>query len=363
MADLAIASFASGFCPQTKFFCETNYSRDHLVCDVVAKAIRAREKAMHRKVAAAAVVAGVGFFGTTDAFAQNYPDRPIEITVPWTPGAATDVLGRVLADGLASELGQHFIVVNRPGATGSIGSAAVARAAPDGYTLLFTAAVSITVVPLINKKIGYDHQSFDPICQTFKNEMAIVVKPDSPIRTVSDLVNAAKARPGVINYGHLGVGSIPHLAIIEFSQVAGAEFNAIPYKGDADVMQHVLGGQLDFGAVVLSSAVGSGLRILGIFSERRNPGAPDTLTVKEQGFAVAPSSFGGLWGPKGLPASVQQRLSDACKIVTHGERYSKLAASMAQPGDYYADAANFSRSLEKDLADKTPLVAAIGTAN
>ena len=316
---------------------------------------------MHRKVAA--VVAVVGFFGTTGAFAQNYPERPVEITVPWTPGAVTDVLGRVLADGLSAELGQRFIVVNRPGATGSLGSAAVARAAPNGYSLLFTAAVSITVVPLFNKKIGYDQRSFVPICQAFKNEMAIVVKQDSPIRTVTDLVNAAKARPGVVNYGHLGVGSIPHLAMIEFSQVAGVGFNAIPYKGDGDVMQHVMGGQLDFGTVVLSSAVGSGLRILGIFSERRNPRTPDTPTVKEQGFAVAPSSFGGLWGPKGLPASVQQRLSDACKTVTHGERYSKLAASMVQPSDYYADAANFARSLEKDVADKAALVATIGSVN
>lgn len=314
---------------------------------------------MHRKVAAFIVVAGV--FCTTGVVAQNYPDRPIEITVPWTPGAVTDVLGRVLADGLAAELGQPVIVANRPGATGSIGSAVVARAAADGYTLLFTAAVSITVVPLINKKTGYDLLSFDPICQTFKNEMAIVVKPDSPLKTVADLVAAAKARPGVVNYGHLGVGSIPHLAMIEFSQFAGVEFNAIPYKGDGDVMGNVLGGQLDFGTVVLSSAVGSGLRILGIFSERRNPGTPNTPTVKEQGFAVAPSSFGGLWGPKGLPASVQQRLSDACKIVTHGERYSKLAASMVQPGDYYADAAGFARSLEKDMADKAPLVRTLGT--
>lgn len=139
---------------------------------------------MHRQVAAVSAV--LAFFGTTSAFAQNYPERPVEITVPWTPGAVTDVLGRVLADGLSGELGQPFIVVNRPGATGSIGSAAVARAEPTGYSLLFTAAVSITVVPLINKQIGYDQRSFDPICQAFKNEMAIVVKPDSPIRTVTD---------------------------------------------------------------------------------------------------------------------------------------------------------------------------------
>ena len=184
---------------------------------------------MYRKVAAVAAV--VVFFSTTGAFAQNYPERPVEIIVPWSPGAVTDVLGRVLADGLSTELGQRFIVVNRPGATGSIGSATVARATPNGYSLLFTAAVSITVVPLINKQIGYDQRSFAPICQAFKNEMAIVVKPDSPIRSVTDLVKVAKARPGVVNYGHLGVGSIPHLAMIEFSKVAGVRVQCHPLQG------------------------------------------------------------------------------------------------------------------------------------
>ena len=118
---------------------------------------------------------------TNSAFAQNFPTRPVEITVAFPPGAVTDILSRSLAEGLSQYLGQRFLVVNKPGATGAIGTTAVARAAPDGYSILFTPAVSITVVPMQNKQVGYDLKSFDTICQTFKNEMVIVSKPDSSV--------------------------------------------------------------------------------------------------------------------------------------------------------------------------------------
>jgi tripartite-type tricarboxylate transporter receptor subunit TctC len=294
------------------------------------------------------------------ALAQNYPERPIEVTVPFSPGAVTDVLGRALAEGLGSALGQRAIVVNKAGATGAIGTAAVARAAPDGYSLLFAPAVSITVLPLSNKQVGYDLKAFDPICQTFKNEMVIVVNPSSPFKSVGELVAAARARPGAVNYGHLGVASIPHLAMVEFSQVAKVDFNAIPFKGDADVMQQLQGGQLDFGAVVLSSAAGSGLRILGLFADARNPATPETPTVREQGFAVAPVSFGGLLAPAGLPAPVIAKLAAACDAAAHGALYAKLAHSVFQPTDYFADAPSFTVNLQKDVADKSRLLALLG---
>lgn len=294
------------------------------------------------------------------AFAQNYPERPIEVTVPFSPGAVTDVLGRALADGIGASLGQRAIVVNRAGATGAIGAAAVARAAPDGYSLLFAPAVSLTVVPLSNKQVGYDLKAFEPICQTFKNEMVIVVNPKSPFRSVGELVQAARAKPGGVNYGHLGVGSIPHLAMVEFSQVAKVEFNAVPFKGDADVMAQLQGGQLDFGAVVLSSAAASGLRILGLFADQRNPATPDTPTVKEQGFAVAPSSFGGLLAPAGVPPAVKTKLAAACEAAARGAVYAKLARSVFQPTDYFADGPAFAGNLRKDIDDKTRLLGLLG---
>jgi tripartite-type tricarboxylate transporter receptor subunit TctC len=312
-----------------------------------------------RNGAIIAVVAAVAS-GGGHAVAQTYPARPVEIVVPFSPGAVTDVLGRALADGLSNDLGQRFIVVNKPGATGGIGSLAVARSSPDGYSLLFTAAVSMTVLPLTNKQLGYDHKAFDPICQTFKNQMVIVVRPDSPFKTVGDLVAAAKARPGRVTYGHLGVASIPHLAMVEFGQAAGIELNAIPFKGDADVLQQTLSGQVDFGSITLSSAAGGGLRILGLFADARNPSLPDVPTVREQGYDVVPSSFGGLSGPAGLPPLVKGKLADACKAAALGATYARLAKTVFQPDDYYADAAIFAQRLDKDVADKSRLIETLG---
>jgi tripartite-type tricarboxylate transporter receptor subunit TctC len=304
----------------------------------------------------AACVLGLG----APALAQNYPDRTVEIVVPFSPGAVTDVLGRALAEAMSQQLGQRFIVVNKPGATGAIGAQQVARANPDGYQLMFTAAVSLTVLPLNNKTVGYDHKSFDPLCQTFKNEMVIIAAPNSRFKTVADIVKAAKEKPGGINYGHLGVASIPHLVMTEFSQVAGLEFNAIPFKGDSDVMQQVMAGHVEFGTVVLSSAAGSGLKLLGLFGEARNPSVPDVPTMKEQGFAIAPSSFGGLLGPANLPADVKRKLNDACKTAAQGELYAKLAKSIGQPLDYYADGPTFGQRLDQDVKDKARLLELIG---
>lgn len=299
-------------------------------------------------------------FGAGDARAQGYPERPVEVTVAFSPGAVTDTLGRALADGLGKELGGRFVVVNKTGATGAIGSAAVARAAPDGYSLLFAPAVSLTVVPLTNKQAGYTHRSFEPICQTFVNEMVIVVRPDAPFKTAADIVAAAKARPGRVSYAHLGIGSIPHLAMVEFAGSAGVSFNAVPYKGDAEVMQNVLGGQVDFGAVTLSSAAEGGLRVLSLFGQARNPGIPDVPTLKEQGFDVAPYSFGGLLGPAGLGEDVKRKLASSCRAAAQGESYKRLAKTLLQPDGYYADGAAFARSLEQDLDDKSRLLAQIG---
>ncbi len=294
------------------------------------------------------------------ALAQDYPTRPVEITVAFTPGAVTDIFARSLAEGFSRQLGQRFIVVNKAGATGAIGSAAVARAAPDGYSLLFTPAVSITVLPLQNSAVGYTHKSFDTICQTFKNEMVVVARPQSRFKTVADVIAAAKADPGGVNYGHLGVASIPHLAMTELSLYANVSFNAIPFKGDAEVMQNVLGGHTDFGSVVLSSAVGGGVNIIGLFGDQRNPSIPDVPTLKEQGFDVAPVSFGGIVAPGGTPTPIKAKLADACRAAALGESYSKLARGVGQPVDFYADGAAFAQRLDRDVVDKARLLKALG---
>ena len=296
----------------------------------------------------------------SSALAQSYPERTVEITVPSSPGATADMLGRVLADSFTQQLGQRFIVVNKAAASGVVGSAAVAHAKPDGYTLLHGAAFSLTVQPLTDKQTGYTHKSFEPICQTFKNDQVIVVRPDSPLKSAGDLIAAAKAKPGGLNYGHPGIATIPHLAMIEFSRMAAIEFNQVPFKGPAEAVQMTLAGQIDFAAVPLPTAAASGLRMPALFAPARNPAIPDVPTMKEQGFDVAPLSFGALVGPAGLSADITRRLADACRAAAQSDAYVRLAKNAFQPSDYYGDAAALAANMEKDVAEKKRLLGSLG---
>jgi tripartite-type tricarboxylate transporter receptor subunit TctC len=315
---------------------------------------------MGRQATVAAFAALVVLAAASGALAQGYPERTVEITVPSSPGATADMLGRVLAESFGQQLGQPFIVVNKAAAAGTVGSAAVALAKPDGYTLLHGAAFSLTVQPLTNGNVGYTYKSFTPICQTFKNDQVIVVRPDSPLKTAHDLIAAAKAKPGGLNYGHPGIGTIPHLAMIELSRMAGVEFNQVPFKGPAEAVQMTLAGQLDFAAVPLPTAAASGLRMPALFALARNPAIPDVPTMKEEGFDVAPLSVGALVAPAGLPADIARKLGDACRVAAHSDAYVRLAKNAFQPSDYYGDSTVLASNMEKDVAEKKRLLASLG---
>jgi hypothetical protein len=226
-------------------------------------------------IAAGLLIAAVSV--ASKAAAQHYPERVVQIIAPSTAGSSADILGRVLADGFSARLGKPFIVVNKPGANGVIGTADVARANPDGYTLLHGATYSITVQPLTDKQAGYTAKSFTPICQTFKNDQVAVVPPSSPLQTAGDLIAAARRKPGAVTVGIPGIATIPHLAVVELAGLAKVEFNDVPFKGPAEEMQNVRSGQIDFAVVPLTAAAGSGLPMPGLFAAARNPSLPDDL--------------------------------------------------------------------------------------
>jgi len=303
---------------------------------------------------AASVAIGVAAADT--ATAQTYPDRVVQIIVPSTAGSSADILGRVLADGMSAQLGKPFIVVDKAGANGVLGSADVARAKPDGYTLMHGATYSITLQPLTDKEAGYTVKSFTPICQTFKNDQVIVLPPNSPLKTARDIVDAAKAKPGALNVGIPGVGTIPHLAMVALAEQAKVEFNDVPFKGPAEEMQATRAGQIDFAAVPLTAAAGSGLAMPGLFAEARNPALPDVPTFKEQGYDIAPLSFGGLLGPAGMPDEATRKLESACIAIMKSDAAQRVVKNTLQPADYFADSAGFARNLERDVAEKTRLV-------
>ena len=308
---------------------------------------------------AAIVAAGISLAAGAPslAAAQTYPERVVQIIVPSTPGSSADILGRVLADGLSSQLGKPFIIVDKAGANGVVGTRDVSRAAPDGYVLMHGATYSVTVQPLTDKDTGYTYKSFTPLCQTFKNDQVIVVPPNSQLKTAQDLIEAGKRKPGVLNVGIPGIATIPHLAMIALAQQAKVEFNNVPFKGPAEEMQAVRSGQIDFAAVPLTAAAGSGLAMPGLFAEERNPSMPDVPTFKEQGYAVAPLSFGGLLGPAGMPEEVTRKLESTCLAIIKSDAFQRVVKHTFQPANYFADSAGFARNLATDVAEKMRLVA------
>lgn len=291
------------------------------------------------------------------ASAQAWPDRPVTIVLPYQAGGATDTMLRALAGGLQSRLGQPVVVVNRDGAAGAVGTLSVMRAAPDGNTLAFIPAVVLSVLPVTRPDSGLRADGLVPVCQAFSNAQAVVVRPDSPHRDLRALQAAARAAPGRINYGSLGTASVPHLAMVEWLAAAGAEMTHVPYRGDGPVMTEVLAGRLEVGAVVLASLAGrTDLRVLGIFDRARNPAYPDIPTAIEQGFDVAPASFGGIMAPRGTPEERIVRLEAACLEAIRDEGFQAAARRSLQPARFWDDRAGFARRLEREVAEKAAVL-------
>jgi tripartite-type tricarboxylate transporter receptor subunit TctC len=293
----------------------------------------------------------------TVAQAQDYPSRVVKIVNPYMAGSTTDLLARTLSVGMASRLGRVIIIENRPGAGGEIGTRSVVRSDPDGYTLLFAPAMVVSVLPQARNDAGYKPDGLLPICQTFINAMALAVRTESPLKNIADLVAAAKAKPGALNYGHQGLLTIPHLAMEEFLLAADINIKDIPFRGEPAVMTELLGGWIDVASLVLGTVASQNVRVLGIFSETRHSSFPDVPTVKEQGYDVSPASFGGLFAPAGTPAPIVAKLATACAGAATDDKYADFAKATAQPSDYYADAATLQRRLNRDIEGKARVLA------
>ncbi len=290
---------------------------------------------------------------------SDYPNRIVKIVTPYAAGSIPDIFARGLSSGLSGRLGQQFIVENKVGASGAIGTASVARAAADGYTLLLAPAVVVSVLPQTRGDTGYQPDSLIPVCQTFVNTMALAVGPESPIKTVGDLVAAARQKPGALNYGHPGLMTIPHLAMEEFLQAAGIEIKDIPFRSGAQTVTELLGGRIDVVTLVAGTEVGQNIRIIGVFGEKRLESLPDVPTVKEQGFDVSPASFGGLLAPAGTPGPVMHKLTQACTETANDDAYAIIAKRAGQPSDYYADAPAFQQRLTRDIESKARVLARV----
>jgi tripartite-type tricarboxylate transporter receptor subunit TctC len=248
------------------------------------------------------------------ASAQGYPNKPVHVIISFTPGSSTDIVGRVVSAKLSEMWGQPVVAENRSGAGGSIGSAVVAKAAPDGYTLLINSNAH-TVNPAIYAKLPYDTtRDFIDVVPLTSQPNVLVVPVNSKHKSLMDIVNDAKARPGAINWGHAGVGSGTHLNTEKFVAAAHINVTQVPFKGTPEVVSAMLSGSVDCYWAPISAALslikGGKLRPLAVSTPQRNSQLPDVPTTGEAGVkgADAPLWF-GIWAPAGTPASIVAKIN------------------------------------------------------
>lgn len=288
------------------------------------------------------------------ALAQaGFPSRPIKFIVPYPPGGATDLVGRLLAAKLQERWGQNVVVENKAGASGMIGSEMVARSAPDGHTVLVGITTHIQN-PAIFAKVPYDPiKDFQPISQICLSYLVLVVKPDFPANTIKEFVALIKANPGKYSFGSFGTGSSSHIVGETFARKAGLDLAHVPYKGSAPMTSDLLGGQVPCAWADVSTAtqhIAAGkLKALVVTGERRAPLLGQVPTLLESGWpGFEPLGWVGVFLPAGVPKSIVDKYSDEMvRIVKLPEVRARLYEQTLMPvGD---NAASFARTLQRDM--------------
>ena len=269
------------------------------------------------------------------ARAQSWPARPVRIIVPYPPGGPTDVLTRIVAVKLSETLGQPFAIDNKAGASGMIGAAEVAKATPDGYTLLGNASIHV-INPSLYPKAGFDAiADFTPVTQLANVPLILVVNQDLPVKNVRELIAYAKANPGKLNFASSGNAAAQHLAGESFKLATGIQMQHVPYKGSAPALTDLIGGQVQLMFDSMPSAMphvkAGKLRPLAVTTAKRSAAVPDLPTIAEagvSGFDI--STWYGLWAPKNTPRDVIERLATETakilKLLEVRERYAALGA-------------------------------------
>ncbi|MBI0534206.1 tripartite tricarboxylate transporter substrate binding protein [Roseomonas sp. KE2513] len=265
----------------------------------------------------------------------EYPDKPITMIMPYSPGTA-DVLIRAMGEHFQRVLGQPLVLITRDGGSGVVGMRTVATSAPDGYTLGQTPMTAIVVQPHMVRNAGTNPENFEAVCGTNENILGVVVRAESPIRTLPDLVAEGRRRP--MSFGSPGPNSLPQLGVWRVQKATGVDFNHIPYRGEAAHLNDTLAGRLDFSAAVVSSAaemVQAGrMRLIAVFSNRRHPDFPDVPTAREQGIDALQLSQVGIYAPRGTPAPVLDRLEDACRASLETPVVKQVLATTRAPASF-----------------------------
>jgi tripartite-type tricarboxylate transporter receptor subunit TctC len=297
----------------------------------------------------------------------KFPDRPIRLIIPWAAGGPADAGFRIMAQSVSKKLGQQVIVDNKAGASGIMGAIALQEAKPDGYTIS-QMHMSVLRQPLLNKQLTYNPiNDLTYILQITGFVMGVVVRADAPWKTLPELLASAKANPGKLNWGTLGIGSTQHLAMERVGLAQGGlSWTHAPYRGTADTLRALLGGEIDFASESSGWApmVEAGqLRLLAVFTAQRAKRFPTVPTVKELGIDVVIDSPGGLIGPKGMDPAVVAVLADAFRAAAQEPEHLKFLENMDQPlilldGPAYKAAMAKTYEEEKELLRRLNLLPA-----
>ncbi|WP_029045335.1 tripartite tricarboxylate transporter substrate binding protein [Cupriavidus sp. amp6] len=301
---------------------------------------------------------------TAPAMAQApaWPERPLRLVVPFAAGGATDLLGRLLAVGLGEKLGQPVVVENKPGASTVVGANQVAKAAPDGYTLLLAASTTLTLNPAIRQHLGYDPiKSFTPLGLVADMSLVLVANPDAQVNSLKDLVTQAKAHPDKFSYGSFGTGSSVHFGGEMLKSATGIRMVHVPFNGSAPSLTALTGGQVQVAVDTVVASLplikGGKIRPVAVLSPQRLPALPQVPTVAESGY---PGFQMGTWfallAPAGLPAPVQQKLEKALAEVANAPATRARMVELALTPAYGNGAAVRAR-VEKELPEMRAVAA------
>lgn len=281
----------------------------------------------------ACVVAALAPLALAPTARAAYPERPITIVVAWTAGGATDLLTRALQETLQRTIGGQIVVKNVPGAAGTLGTAEMARAAPDGYTLLISPIGPVTLQPH-RLKLTYGPDDLAPICKLVDSPVVMMAAPNSKYKTVADVVKAAKAEPGKLPYGSTGPGTTPHIAKLAFAKAAGIDIKHVPYKGSADVVQGLLSNTVDLFTDQPNLVPQYNLTALAIYSDKRIPTYKDIPTMKEAGYDIQFSIWNAMFAPKGTPDAILAKLESACQATLKEPAVIESLGRQKQPIDF-----------------------------
>jgi len=276
---------------------------------------------MRRGIVAAVAAAGIfaGLIGAAQAQAtDSYPDRPIKVVVPAAAGGVTDTPARVVTNRMRENLGQTFVVENQGGAGGILGSESVKRAPPDGYTLLYVNAATHGLLPALKKSMPYDAmKDFVPIVMAVRAPLAIVVRRESPYKTLADLAKGATDPSKSLNYGSPGPGNTSHLIGLMLSQASKTPMQAVHYRGEAPMIQDLISGQVDFAAsnIIRTHVEAGTLRVLATTGDKRWFAFPDAPTLRELGYTAEYYAWSGFVAPAGTPQAVVDRINKSANVA------------------------------------------------